>query len=148
MTRKPWPWRGPRGSGQEVTALNGPGGTYLLIGDWETSIQYFQQALPLINKLGDRLKEARTLINLGDALRRLKRFDEAGKTFGQALTLGRRRGTRSARRRLLRPLHSCTSRTGSRSGPWSGPVRLFGWRRDSRSGSSNRSTPWAALTGS
>lgn len=72
----------------EATALNNLGDTYLSLGDWETAIQYLRRALPLIHS-GNRIDEARTLINLGDALRRLKQFGEAGKVFDQALALGR-----------------------------------------------------------
>jgi CHAT domain-containing protein/Tfp pilus assembly protein PilF len=72
----------------EATALNNLGDTYLSLGDWETAIQYLRGALPLIHS-NDRIDKAKTLINLGDGFRRLRRFGEAERAFDQALALGR-----------------------------------------------------------
>ena len=87
---RPWTWRRATANAElEATALNNLGETYLVLGDWETALKHFRQALPIIHRLGDRSEEAKTLINVGQAFQRLKRFDEARKAFDQALALAR-----------------------------------------------------------
>ncbi|WP_396442845.1 tetratricopeptide repeat protein, partial [Limnospira sp. PMC 1042.18] len=49
----------------EATTLNNIGGVYSDLGEKQTALDYYNQALPLSRAVGDRRGEATTLNNIG-----------------------------------------------------------------------------------
>ncbi|MBW3660619.1 MAG: tetratricopeptide repeat protein [Gemmatimonadetes bacterium] len=78
---------------ERAHVLNGLGRLGQVQGDNSPQvISWFEESLGLYRAAGRRSGEARALMNLGNAHRRLERFDRAGKLFAEALSIYRELG--------------------------------------------------------
>ncbi|MCP4428517.1 MAG: tetratricopeptide repeat protein, partial [Chloroflexi bacterium] len=66
------------------TLLNNLGGVYRGLGQPEKALQYFNEALPIIREVGDRMGEATTLNNLGEIYRKLGQPEKALRYLNKA----------------------------------------------------------------
>ncbi|MDT9252633.1 tetratricopeptide repeat protein, partial [Limnospira sp. PMC 1280.21] len=61
----------------EATTLNNIGGVYSDLGEKQTALDYYNQALPLFRAVGDREGEANTLTNMASLQRSQGELTEA-----------------------------------------------------------------------
>ncbi|MEQ8871308.1 MAG: tetratricopeptide repeat protein, partial [Roseovarius sp.] len=75
--------------------LNNIGSVYDDLGEKQQALEYYQQALPLSQAVGDRAREATTLNNIGLVYSDLGEKQQALEYFQQALPLRRAVGDRA-----------------------------------------------------
>jgi tetratricopeptide (TPR) repeat protein len=80
----------------EASTLNYIGTTYLLLGEQQKALEYYNQWLPLSQAVGDRGQEASTLSNIGTAYSELGEKQKALEYYSLALFRSRAVGNRQA----------------------------------------------------
>jgi tetratricopeptide (TPR) repeat protein len=85
----------------EASTLNYIGTAYLLLGEYQKALEYYNQWLPLIQAVRDRGQEAGTLTNIGTVYSLLGEKQKALEYYSLALSLSRARGNRLAEANTL-----------------------------------------------
>ena len=81
-------------SGEARTLVN-VGSVYLLVGEKQKALDYYNQALPIMRAIGDGSGEAATLNNIGNAYDSLGKKQKALDYYNQSLPITRAVGNRS-----------------------------------------------------
>ena len=67
--------------------LNNIGAVYIKIVQWDTALDYYEQALTISKQLSDHSSMATTLNNIGSAYHHLEQWPQALDSYQQALTI-------------------------------------------------------------
>jgi DNA-binding SARP family transcriptional activator/tetratricopeptide (TPR) repeat protein len=112
----------------QASALNTTGWIHTLAGDHEQALAHCEQAMTILERIGDRHSQAATLDSLGHAHHQLGRYDRALAYYESALDLYRELGGDRGAALVLRSLAETRHATGDLSGArraWQESLRLF-----------------------
>ena len=80
----------------QINILNELGGAYESLSEFNQAIDFYDQALSIAKKLGDRKSEAVSLNNLGESYRNIGKYQQAIQLYQQALKFFRELGDRNS----------------------------------------------------